>query len=337
MDRKLSRQLAANNRYWCFALIKELLLPSIKEDREEDTEQATEQAPEQAPEQARMSTGAKGHTQLVVKERKRESNMGAFFLLLLLTAVVLMMIFWPKEPEQCADATNMSVPMHLQEFEDIEKHKSERQPKQKKRFYPSLSSLFFGMNTKEENADLAELLGLSPRDFDVVPNMGGGDCLFYCYLQALEERRTPQQLREIVAESLTPQTFLFLSDIYQGAQSSNDKQLQADYDFMRGVGSLEELKQVVLTRVYFGDEMALEALDKYFGVCTLVFRREKNGGLAIARRYKSEEVCTRFLFVLLDASTVHYELIEVTSRGKKRRIHEKEDLPPKIMAYINAL
>jgi hypothetical protein len=87
----------------------------------------------------------------------------------------------------------------------------------------------------------------------------------------------------------------------------------------------------VQTRAYYGDETALEALDKAHGLRTLVLQMPEGGGVRLARRYDdARSEASHFAMLLLDESMVHYEL--VTYRGLA--LMDREELPARVRALL---
>ncbi len=174
----------------------------------------------------------------------------------------------------------------------------------------------------------------------VVPNMGNGDCLFFCYQQMFAKTSVKTsigmkhlevvEMREIVGQSMTQEKLDFLVSLYTDARKEKNISLMCDYAFMRDVTTLEELRAAIHTRRYFGDEMALDALDVALGVTTLVLSVSTNGLMRLAVRCSpvNRDV---FAIVTLDEDAVHYEL--VTFHG--RTLMARSELPDKIVALLD--
>lgn len=166
----------------------------------------------------------------------------------------------------------------------------------------------------------------------VVPNSGNGDCLFFCYQQMFAKTKQLEvaEMREIVAQSMTQEKLEFLVSLYADAQKEKNISLLCDYSFMRDVTTLEDLYAAIRTRRYFGDEMALDALDVALGVTTLVLSVSTDRLMRLAVRCSpvKREV---FAIVTLDEDAVHYEL--VTFHG--RTLMARSELPNKIVALLD--
>lgn len=163
-----------------------------------------------------------------------------------------------------------------------------------------------------QNEPQEEVLSRPRSRWSLKQNLGQGDCLFYCYKQLMESERdySIAELRGIVQDSITETNLDFLMTLYKDAKHESDNELLRDYGFMATVTTLDELKNIVGTRAYFGDDMALEALDEALNVNVLVVTFSSNGTMRIADRLKKKtkfEESKRFgIFVLND---IHYELL----------------------------
>lgn len=150
----------------------------------------------------------------------------------------------------------------------------------------------------------------------VVGNAGGGDCLFHCFVQAARATGanfSVDGLRSVVADSLTKEILAELRSVYDGAVEGRDAELIRDYDFMQGVKTLDELRSVVRTSRYWGDELALPALEKATGLRAVVVLGDGRRARVAARfEDDAETVPKRFIFVRL--RNAHYELLEVGGR-----------------------
>ena len=170
----------------------------------------------------------------------------------------------------------------------------------------------------------------------VVPNMGNGDCLFFCYQQMFAKTSVKSkqlevaEMREIVGQSMTQEKLDFLVSLYADAKKEVNISLLSDYAFMRNVTTLEDLRAAIHTRRYFGDEMALDALDAYFEITTLVLSVSSDRLMRLAVRCSPVKRDV-FAIVTLDEDAVHYEL--VTFHG--RTLMTRSELPDKIVALLD--
>lgn len=167
-------------------------------------------------------------------------------------------------------------------------------------------------------------------DLMVVSNAGAGDCLFHCYARALHglgKEVSVRHLREAVARATGERELAFLSEIYAMAQKENDIQLLSDYSFMQGVETVQDLRRAILRPSYFGDEMALAALEKTFPIhCIVLQLVEDQDRIRYAHRLsENEEFVDQpfFAILILDLWSQHYELC--TYRGKP--VMREEELP----------
>lgn len=145
-----------------------------------------------------------------------------------------------------------------------------------------------------------------------IPNTGNGDCLFLCArlaLMTMNKFVSVERLRQTVADFVTDEHFKSLRSIYSTAkEDATDMELIRDYCFMEGVESLEDLKAVVLTPKYWGDEIALQALEDATKLKFIVIQRQENGSFVVARQI-DEKAPPSGLYVLLSLDSQHYEVI----------------------------
>lgn len=179
-------------------------------------------------------------------------------------------------------------------------------------------------------------MGLPYQHLKIVANQGMGDCLFMCWQRILCDKGmypSIDSLREVVADAVsTPEKLEFLSGLYSAAVEEKEDALLRDYSFMKGVESVEDLHAAIMTRAYFGDEMALDALEEKFGVRGVVLLITDNSRVSMAHRLvkKSAKPAKEFALLLLDQEGVHYELVQYMDRSVMRL----DQLPPKIEKMI---
>ena len=166
----------------------------------------------------------------------------------------------------------------------------------------------------------------------VIPNSGNGDCLFFCYQQMFTKVKQYEvaELRDIVAQSMTENKLEFLVALYTDAKKEKNVPLLCDYAFMHDITTLEGLRAVIRTRRYFGDEMALDALDAALEVTTLVLSISMGRLMRLAVRC-SPTKRNVFVIVTLDEDAIHYELVSFHGRTLMTR----SELPNKIIALLD--
>lgn len=158
--------------------------------------------------------------------------------------------------------------------------------------------------------------------YEVVETAADGDCLFHCFEMALrpELTTTVRALREEVARRATQDQLEILKVIYNDARKENDWDQLQDYMFMQGVDTLDELRNAIRTKRYWGDEMALTALQDFTGLVPVVIKEDGRGNFEVARRIAPQGGSTRppadALFVMLLLSHAHYRLVEYEGRAK---------------------
>lgn len=149
--------------------------------------------------------------------------------------------------------------------------------------------------------------------FTIEPNSGGGDCLFYCFKRTIDEfevTTTIKELRGIVAESITDDQFSVLKIIYDGAKQEKEYQVLNDYNFMSGVETIDDLRDVITnTKKYWGDEMAIRALEKASGITAVVITKDMKGNATVADKMDSDIDVDRKWFTLLLLENAHYQTI----------------------------
>lgn len=163
-----------------------------------------------------------------------------------------------------------------------------------------------------------------------------GDCLFHCFVQILDGihlKRTVHNLREIVARSIGKKEFEFLYEIYNMAKQQGDVNVISDYSYMEHVSDLRTLRRSIMTPYYFGDEMAVKALEYAFPVQCMILRINEQNRIELARRYNEDEEQQKpwFALLLLNIRSQHYELMCYRDKTIMRR----EELPSKIIRLLD--
>jgi hypothetical protein len=178
---------------------------------------------------------------------------------------------------------------------------------------------------------------------------GDGHCLFSCatiVMREIGKKASVAALREHVAASVDEDRLQALLSIYTGAVKEKQRQLLRDYGFMGGVRSLQDLRAVMKTSAYFGDEMALDALEALSGVRLLVISTDAGQRMAFEhrlrdegrdeearrRRLEKENVRPeRFAVLVLDRTRQHYMLVRVHGKA----VLAREELPPRLRAHVD--
>lgn len=174
-------------------------------------------------------------------------------------------------------------------------------------------SVSFKEPPKEQPREIPRRVTRSSKVFSIIPNSGGGDCLFLCYeraIRSLHVGTSVQELRAIVAESVTEDQFSVLKLIYDEAARENEYTVLQDYNFMRGAETLEGLRDNMKTTQYWGDEMAIRALEEASGISLCVITKDQSNKTIVANKMDSDQIpdSKRNLVVLLENS--HYQIIE---------------------------
>jgi hypothetical protein len=143
-----------------------------------------------------------------------------------------------------------------------------------------------------------------------VPNPGGGDCLFHAFSQAaaLAGREVSvAALREAVAAAATDDMLAELKSVRAGENA----ELARDFEFARGVETLEQLRAAMRTSRYWGDELALPALERATDLRAVVLLHD-GGPPRVAARL--DGAAPRAGVIFLKLRRAHYELLEVDGR-----------------------
>jgi len=112
------------------------------------------------------------------------------------------------------------------------------------------------IKTVKSNNENFKIKSFNSNEFQVIENPGFGDCLFYCFKQALESigvKTTIKQLRYKVSQSMDKEKLETLKTIYLVAKNDKNYDILKDYYFMENVDTLKDLRKVIMTRVYYGD------------------------------------------------------------------------------------
>lgn len=168
----------------------------------------------------------------------------------------------------------------------------------------SLLMLFLLTRRKE-----ARLRRKEVRRYRVLNNYGMGDCLFNCFVQASESRGRPtsvRALRAVVARGMDEEKLGVLKQIYK--ESQGDMDMMKDYSWMRGVDTLHDLREKVMTPMYYGDDMALPLLERATGLDAVVVSRG-------AEQKRMDDRVGAGAWIVLLLKNVHYTLMQRNGRA----------------------
>lgn len=116
-------------------------------------------------------------------------------------------------------------------------------------------------------------------------------------------------LRECVSDSITEDQFYFLKEIYTHAISERDRNILHDYDFMHGIDYLHQLQQIIKTTDYWGDDMALDAIEEKYKALRFIVIKEEDNELKICQRLQKNKESIGCVFLYL--KNKHYQLITI--------------------------
>jgi hypothetical protein len=134
-----------------------------------------------------------------------------------------------------------------------------------------------------------------------VCNGGNGDCLFLSIEEAAKRARvngiTVSSLRNAVANAANDETLQLSREYY--------KTIPGEFPHMRDVRDLNDLKQVMRTPEYWGDDFALPVIEKETGLKIRVLSPDAG---ELKRTDSKIKAGDKYVFLKLHGS--HYELLE---------------------------
>jgi hypothetical protein len=177
--------------------------------------------------------------------------------------------------------------------------------------------------------------------FEIVPNPGGGDCLFYVISQA--SRYSVAQIREFVSRLVTEEEFKIKKQMYESAvadlkritdtvkrKSSDAKRLReciadiTDYSWIARINNLAEYREYVCRpRTSWGDAETVGHLERIFS-CKMLFFDRKRPEMGFTYSFPSS---AKERYIMVNYSEgCHFEL--VTFDGYK--VFTLDTLPPSV-------
>lgn len=166
---------------------------------------------------------------------------------------------------------------------------------------------------------ISETLG--DPDYRILPNPGGGDCLFHAVSQATGV--PVAHVKRMVAERATGEEFCVKKAMYESAKEGlmrNGTTTAAaleyardylDYAWMEGVDSLARYRDRIATRGTWGDGESVQHIEKILQCRILVLCRELPGS---GYRIPSSVRDPKF-YLLVDYAGAHFELVTRAGRG----------------------
>ena len=145
--------------------------------------------------------------------------------------------------------------------------------------------------------------------YRALDNYGMGYCLFNCFVQASESRgraTSVPALRAAVARGMDQERLVVLKQIYK--ESQGDLDMMRDYSWMRGVETLQDLRERVMTPSYYGDDMALPLLERATGLDAVVVSRG-------SEQKRMDDRVGAGAWVVLLLKNVHYTLMQRNGRS----------------------
>lgn len=204
---------------------------------------------------------------------------------------------------------------------------------------------------------IARFLGIPNNQVTLLTNPGGGHCLFYSIAQAMRSVNQKSAngslfddvtvLRAYVAQGLTAEHYdtikgLFdeLTVVYQKATMNGDRQLARDtassldqLSYIKNCKCLADLKRVVLTSKFWGDETSVQILQKRLGVGMLILTDTVYDMVELS--FLEPDVLRGcHSFIILSLSGCHYELVTV-GYPKSMPMFRANNLPDSIQRELN--
>nr|QYA18769.1 ovarian tumor-like cysteine protease [Clandestinovirus] len=192
-------------------------------------------------------------------------------------------------------------------------------------------------------ANLCTFLEVHPMDVMVLPNPGGGDCLFYALAQAfcnIVQNPNQQlndrvlQLRKIVANAFTDDMFAAYKFVYDEAKVRYTQAVAKRDTVSRDLSSYEirrcqfaarcktvsEARKKMMTSEYWGDETAISILQQVLriGIIVINNRAERKDGMLEMQLFDVKETIQNakhyiILFLSDDNYGSHYRLVSLQS------------------------
>jgi len=168
-------------------------------------------------------------------------------------------------------------------------------------------------------------------NFEIIPNMGGGDCLFYAVSQATG--LSIEKLRLEAALRISDEEFKIKKTIYQSAKEEfeREKQLQTkrtylndvlSYHWMENINTVEQYRHILAKRGLWSDAETIGHIEKALQ-CKILLLSSGSPGLAYRNQTDDDETPNYYLIIGHSAETCHFEL--VTHDGNKQ--FHRETLP----------
>jgi hypothetical protein len=164
--------------------------------------------------------------------------------------------------------------------------------------------------------DPPEYVGqLDESHVQIVPNHAGGDCLFLSIQDAFKGEVTVQQMRIHLAQNVPDENYDLWKQFYSVGQQDRDEYLIRTYGFIRFAESPEDMRRVMLTPIYWGEEFAVKTLEKALGVQIIIILTKNSGHPPTIQHTYDCSKSERCVLLNLNQDAEHYQLIRVGGRG----------------------
>lgn len=131
--------------------------------------------------------------------------------------------------------------------------------------------------------------------FKTVKCKKNGECFFQSVSIALNKPIT--ELREIVSKNITYQQFSFWKEIWEATENE-------EFDFMEGINTIDELREVILTTDFWGEEVSINILQNHFNLGMIIIDSVTNN---VVKNFKFSDTNK---YIILNFTGIHYDLVK---------------------------
>lgn len=184
---------------------------------------------------------------------------------------------------------------------------------------------------------------MDDRNYSVHHVVGNGDCFFQCIVNAMRDnhdthdgshsRFTVQRLRRFVAARVTEQMLATYKALWQDANTQRNGDLILRFRFMQNIQTLTDLKQVVMTRRFFADEMVISILERDLLLRCVIFSEQRFSHKQFPCLQTAETIESSVepqWYIMLTFNGGHYDLVSYNTQLRFR----KNELPPDLQLEL---
>ena len=163
---------------------------------------------------------------------------------------------------------------------------------------------------------------------------GGGDCLFHCLAESLNDPQRPfdhhydyQELRQLAAECITPENFKMILESYLASQELGE--FEGEWE-PRQIETLEQLQYEITTdgNNFWGDHIILQLLQHKLNINIIIMNSPSNTELSFSKLeigYKLDPKKKTTILYYLD--NIHFQLVGYFSQNRMHTHFEYSKLP----------